>query len=86
MYHFYVHGKGGTIACHYESMTEQTNTFRSTNKNHGKLILYFTSVVTMGSIHKDKISKLFCLSVLFSVIKTIYVYFCMDNNASTKNI
>ena len=36
MYHFYVQGerdgKGpGTSACHYESMTEQTNTFRSTN-------------------------------------------------------
>ena len=24
-------------ACYYESMTEQTNTFRSTNKYHGKL-------------------------------------------------
>ena len=30
-------GKGGTSACHYESMTEQINTFRSTNKYHGKL-------------------------------------------------
>ena len=41
MYHFSVQGerdgKGGTSACHYESMTEQTNTFRSTNKYHGKL-------------------------------------------------
>ena len=42
MYHFYVRverdGKGpGTSACHYESMTEQTNTFRSTNNYHGKL-------------------------------------------------
>ena len=88
MYHFYVQGerdgKGpGTSACHYESMTEQTNTFRSTNNYHGKL----TDVNrTMGSIHKDKISKLFYLYVLFNVIKTIYVYFCMDNNASTKNI
>ena len=36
MYHLYVQGKrdgkGGTRACHYESMTEQTNTFRSTYK------------------------------------------------------
>ena len=30
-------GKGGTSACLYESMTEQTNTFRSTNKHHTKL-------------------------------------------------
>ena len=41
MYHFYVQGerdgKGGISACHYESMTKQTNTFRSTNKYHGKL-------------------------------------------------
>ena len=42
MYHFYVQGerdgKGPcTSACHYESMTEQTDTFRSTNKYHGKL-------------------------------------------------
>ena len=41
MYHFYVQGEmdgtGGTSACHYESMTEQTNTFRYTNKYHGKL-------------------------------------------------
>ena len=42
MYHFYVQGerdgKGpGTSAYQYESMTEQTNTFRSTNKYHGKL-------------------------------------------------
>ena len=42
MYHFYVQGerdgKGpGTSACHYESMTEQTNTFGSTNNYHGKL-------------------------------------------------
>ena len=39
MYHFYVQGerdgKGGTSACHYESMTEQTNTFRSTDRSHG---------------------------------------------------
>ena len=34
------------------------------------LILYYTSVVTMSSIDKDKISKLLCLSVLFSVTKT----------------
>ena len=31
-------GKGGACACHYESMTEQTNTIRSTNKDNGKLI------------------------------------------------
>ena len=41
MYHFYVQGerdgKWGTSACHYESMSEQTNTFRSRNKCHGKL-------------------------------------------------
>ena len=41
MYHLYVQwesdGKGGTSACLYESMTEQTNTFRSTNKHHTKL-------------------------------------------------
>ena len=41
MYNFYVQeemvGKWCTSACHYESMTEQTNTFRSTNKYHGKL-------------------------------------------------
>ena len=41
MYHFYVQGerdeKRGTSVCHYESMTEQTNTFRSTNKFHVKL-------------------------------------------------
>ena len=40
MYHFYVQGerggKGGSSACHYQSMTEQTNPFRSTNK-YGKL-------------------------------------------------
>ena len=30
-------GKVGTSACHYEAMTGQTNTFRSTNKYHGKL-------------------------------------------------
>ena len=40
MYHFYVQGerdgKGpGTSACYNESMTEQTNTFISTNKYHG---------------------------------------------------
>ena len=61
-------GKGGTSACHYESMTEQTNTFRSTNKSYAKLtglcFLYFTSVLTMGSIHKDKISKSFCLLLM----------------------
>ena len=42
MYHLYVQwerdGKEGTGACLYESMTEQTNTSRSTNKYHGKLI------------------------------------------------
>ena len=42
MYHFYVRGESdgkgpGTSACHYESMTEQTNTFRFTYKDHGKL-------------------------------------------------
>ena len=41
MYHYYVQGerdgKGGTSACHYESMTKQTNTFRSTNNYHGTL-------------------------------------------------
>ena len=31
-------GKGVPVpSCHYESMTEQTNTSRSTNKSHGKL-------------------------------------------------
>ena len=42
MYHFYVQGerdgKGpGTSACHYVSMTEQTNTFRSTNNYYGNI-------------------------------------------------
>ena len=41
MFYFYVQGerdgKGGTSACYYESMTKQTDTFRSTNKYHGKL-------------------------------------------------
>ena len=43
MYRFYVQGEkdekggGGTSACYYASMTEQTNAFRSTNKSHGKL-------------------------------------------------
>ena len=41
MYHLYVQGErdrmAGTSACHNESMTEQTNTFRSTNKYDGKL-------------------------------------------------
>ena len=31
-------GKGpGTSACHYDFMTEQSNTFRSTNNYHVKL-------------------------------------------------
>ena len=30
-------GKGGTSACHYESMTEQTNKLISTNNAHGML-------------------------------------------------
>ena len=44
MYHFYVQGerdgKVGTNACHYESMTQQTNTFRSTNKYHDNIYIY----------------------------------------------
>ena len=58
MYHFYVQGemdeKGGTSACHYESMTEQTNTFRSTNKYHGKLTgvnLVFHQCCNNGQYH-----------------------------------
>ena len=78
MYHFYVQGERdgkepGTSACHYESMTEQINTFRSTNNYHGKLtdvnLVFHQCCTKMGSLHKDKISKLFCLSVLFKVIK-----------------
>ena len=65
MYHFYVQGerdkKGGTRACHYEFMTEQTKASRFTNKFHGKLngVLYYTSVVTMSSVHKDKFPSYF---------------------------
>ena len=54
------------------SMTEQTKTLRSTNKAHGKLtglILYYTNSVNIGSINKDDISKLRCLSVMFNVTK-----------------
>ena len=62
MYHFYVQGetdgKGGTSACHYESMTEQTSTFRSANKYHGKLTgvnLIFHQCCNNGLYLQDKI-------------------------------
>ena len=80
MYHFYLQWerdvKGGTSACHYESMTEQTNTFRSTNKSHGKLTgvnLVFHQQWAVST--RIKFPRLFCLSVLFSVTKTIYIFF-----------
>ena len=50
----------------------QTKILRSTNKAHGKLTgvnLVYTNSVNIGSINKDDISKLLCLSVLFNVTK-----------------
>ena len=68
-------GKGNGVPVPV-TMTEQTNTFRST-KLMVKLIvliLYFTSGVTIGTIYKDKISKLFGLSVLFSQQKGFFAW------------
>ena len=60
-------------------ITEQTKILRSTNKAHGKLTgvnlvhVHTNSVnkLNIGSINKDDISKLLCLSVLFNVTKPI---------------
>ena len=80
MYHFYVQGKRDgkgpvrTSACHYESMTEQTNTFRSTNKYHGKVTdvnLVFHQCCNNGQYPQV---ILFISSVLFSVTETIYIF------------
>ena len=79
-------GVGRGMAVH-ASITEQTKMLRSTNKAHGKLTsvnLVYINSVNIGSINKDDISKLLCLSVLFNVTKQYNI--CMDNNASTKNI
>ena len=75
MYHFYVQGgrgrKGDASACHYHL---EKKILRSTNKAHGKLtgvnFVYINSV-NIGSINKDDISKLLCLSVLLNVTKPI---------------
>ena len=57
------------------TITEQKkNILRSTNKAHGKLTgvnLVYINSVNIGSINKDDISKLFCLSVLLNVTKPI---------------
>ena len=69
------------------TITEQTKILRSTNKAYGKLTgfnLVYINSVNIGSINKDNISKLLCLSMLFNVTKQHNI--CMDNNASTKNI
>ena len=55
-------------------ITEQTKILRSTNKAHGKLTgvnLVYTNSVNIGSINKDDISKLLCLTVLLNVTKPI---------------
>ena len=55
------------------TITEQ-KILRSTNKAHGKLTgvnLVYTNSVNIGSINKDDISKLLCLSVLLNVTKPI---------------
>ena len=67
-------------------VTEQTKILlQTTNKAHGKLTgvnLVYTNSVNIGSINKDDISKLLCLSVLFNVTKPNNQYtICMDNNA-----
>ena len=63
-------GKGGTRACHYESMTEHTNTFRSTNKSHGKkagfhLVLHqccqYIYFFAWTIMHRPRISKLYAI-------------------------
>ena len=75
MYHFYVQGerggKGDASACHYQRAKK---ILRSTNKAHGKLTgvnLVYINSVNIGSINKDDISKLICLSVLLNVTKPI---------------
>ena len=56
------------------TITEQTKIFRSNNKAQGKLTgvnLVYTNSVNIGSINKDDISKLLCLSVLFNMTRPI---------------
>ena len=50
------------------TITEQTQTLRSTNKSYGKLTGIINGVI-IGSIKKDDLYKLLCLSVLFNVTK-----------------
>ena len=75
MYHFYVQGevvgRGMPVPA---TITEQKKILRSTNKAHGKLTgvnLVYINSVNVGSINKDDISKLLCLSVLLNVTKPI---------------
>ena len=56
------------------TITEPKKILRSTNKAHGKLTgvnLVCINSVNIGSINKDDISKLLCLSVLLNVTKPI---------------
>ena len=72
MYHFYVQGGRGMPVP--ATITEQKNLLRSTNKARGKLTgvnLVYINSVNKGSINKDDISKLLCLSVLLNVTKPI---------------
>ena len=65
-------GVGRGIQCLPLSLRKKI--LRSTNKAHGKLtgvnFVYINSV-NIGSINKDDISKLLCLSVLLNVTKPI---------------
>ena len=75
MYHFYVQGEGVGRGMPVPAIiTEQKIILRSTNKAHGKLTgvnLVYINSVNIGSINKDDISKLLCLSVLLNVTKPI---------------
>ena len=77
MYNFYVQGEGvGRGMPVPATITEQKKKkiLRSTNKAHGKLTgvnLVYINSVNIGSINKDDISKLLCLSVLLNVTKLI---------------
>ena len=68
-------GKGWEGGCQCLPLSLSKNfLLRSTNKARGKLTgvnLVYINSVNEGSINKDDISKLLCLSVLLNVTKPI---------------
>ena len=75
MYHFYVQGEGvGRGMPVPATITEQTKFLDLQTKlmvSWLALILYYANSVNIGSINKDDISELLCVSVLFNVTKPI---------------